>query len=155
MTERADYQSLAPEALKILMDQELYLSDQFLQSDVFTIRAWELIKLRVSQMNQCAYCIDMHTQEALHKGEDSARIIALSAWHESPRFSDTERLALNWAERLTQCQPIEDAAYQAAVATLGEQLLMHLTIAVNAINSWNRIAKVFKPEVGSYRVQSL
>ncbi len=157
MTLRANYFELASGAVQILMNQESYLREQFSASETVTPLVWELVKLRVSQINQCAFCLDMHSQEALGQGESQARIIiiGLSAWRDMPMYSETERTALEWAEHLTAGKAVDDTVYQKVVAVLGEQALVDLTLAVNAINSWNRIVKVFKPEVGSYKPASV
>ncbi len=151
MTKRIDYAAISPEAIKILHQQEAYLRHQFQQSNTVPVRTWELIKLRVSQINQCAFCIDMHSKDALSMGETAERIYGLSAWRDMPLYSDAERAALGWAERVTSGQPIDEEAYQHALDGFGPQSLVDLTLAINAINSWNRIVKVFKPEVGRYQ----
>ena len=153
MTSRANYFVLAAEGMEILMNQESYLRAQFSISETLTIPVWELVKLRVSQMNQCAFCIDMHSKDALSQGEANDRIIGLNAWRDMPFYSKVERAALEWAEHLTLGKSVVDDVYQGAVEVLGEQAVVDLTLAVNAINSWNRIAKSFKPEVGSYKPQ--
>lgn len=151
MSLRANYFALAPKAIELLMSQEAYLAEQFNASDTVTSTTWHLVKLRVSQINQCAFCVDMHGQELLGQGETIERVVGLSAWRDMPFFSEHERIALDWAERLTKAEPIDDGCYQVALQALGEQAVVDLTIAVNAINSWNRVAKTFKPEVGSYK----
>lgn len=151
MALRANYLDLASGAMQILMEQEGYLREQFGAAEAVTIPTWELVKIRVSQINQCAFCIDMHSKDALSQGESSERIIGLSAWRDMPLYSETEQAALGWAECLTSGKSVDDDSYRQAVECLGEQAVVDLTIAVNAINSWNRIAKTFKPEVGSYK----
>jgi len=151
MTLRTKYFDLAPKAIQILMDQEKYLHEQFSISKTVTTSVWELVKLRVSQINQCAFCIDMHSKDALNQGASQERIIGLSAWHDMPLYSEIEFAALEWAEYLTYGKIVDDHSYQKAVEILGEQAIVDLTIAINAINSWNRIAKTFKPEVGNYK----
>lgn len=151
MTLRTNYFELAPKAIQILMSQEDYLAEQFNVSDTVTKLTWELVKLRVSQINQCAFCIDMHSKDLLNDGETLERILGLSAWRDMPMYSETERVALDWAERLTEGKPVDDDYYHSVVRALGEKTLVDLTIAINAINSWNRVAKTFKPEVGSYK----
>lgn len=153
MTLRADYFELAPKAMQILMNQEGYLREQFGVSITVTIPVWELVKLRVSQINQCAFCIDMHSKDALRRGESLERIIGLSAWRDTPLYSKVEISALEWAEHLTSGKAVDDHSYQIVVEALGEQAVLDLTIAINSINSWNRIGKTFKPEVGSYKPQ--
>ncbi|WP_328187553.1 carboxymuconolactone decarboxylase family protein [Marinobacter sp. OP 3.4] len=84
MTTRANYIGLAPKAMQILMNQEAYLRQQFSESDTLSMALWELVKLRVSQINQCAFCIDMHSKDALAQGETLERIVGLSAWRDMP-----------------------------------------------------------------------
>lgn len=151
MTARADYFSLASDVVQLLIRQETVLLQQFKDDPELGVELLELIKLRVSQINQCAFCIDMHSTEAQKRGETSERIIGLSAWRDMPIYSRRERLALNWAELLTSGQSIDDAAYQQMLVSFSEQAMVYITLAVNAINSWNRVAKTFKPEVGSYK----
>jgi AhpD family alkylhydroperoxidase len=153
MTLRTNYFDLAPKAMQILRSQEGYLREQFSVSETVTIPIWELVKLRVSQINQCAFCIDMHSKDALSQGEGQERIIGLSAWRDMTLYSEAERAALDWAECLTYGKAVDDHSYQKVVETLGEQAVVDLTIAINSINSWNRIAKIFTPEVGSYKPQ--
>lgn len=153
MTSRANYLNLAPKAIQILLNQESYLHQQFSDSNTVTVKIWELVKLRVSQINQCAFCIDMHSKDALSRGETHERIIGLSAWRDMPLYSELERESLDWAEHLTYGKPVDDQRYQKLVELLGEKAVVDLTIAINAINSWNRMTKVFKPEVGSYKQQ--
>jgi AhpD family alkylhydroperoxidase len=151
MTLRANYYGLASKAIQILTEQEGYLREQFSVSDTVTTQVWELVKLRISQINQCAFCIDMHNKDALEQGETQERIIGLSAWRDMPLYSETERVAFDWAEHLTSGKAVDDEVYYKVEEALGEQSLVDLTIAINSINSWNRIAKTFKPEVGSYK----
>jgi len=151
MTLRANYFDLAPQAMQILMGQESYLREQFSVSTTVTINTWELVKLRVSQMNQCAFCVDMHSKDLLSQGETQGRIIGLTAWRDMPLYSSEEQVALDWAEQLTLGERIDDLRYQKVVQLLGEQAVVDLTIAVNAINSWNKMAKTFKQKVGSYK----
>lgn len=151
MSSRANYLQMAPKAIQILIAQEKYLAEQFDASSVLSNLVWSLVKLRVSQMNQCAFCIDMHSKELLELNQSLERILGLSAWRDMPFYSQVERVALKWCERITAAKPIDDYHYQQSVDTLGENNLVNLTIAVNAINSWNRIAKTFRPEVGSYK----
>jgi len=147
MTKRLNYFTTSPQAMEILLAQEDYLGKQFNGCNIL----WELVKLRVSQINQCAYCIDMHSKDALSQGESVERIYGLNAWRDMPLYSESEKNALNWAELITSGQPVTDIQYQSALNAFGEQYLVDLTIAVNAINSWNRIAKAFKPDVGNYK----
>ncbi len=118
-------------------------------------RLFELVKIRASQLNQCAYCLDMHTKDARRFGETEQRIYALSAWRETPFFTDRERAALEWTEaltRLSHAYPAEEL--RARLATyFDEDEIVALTFAVVVINSWNRLVVPFHPPVGSYQPQ--
>lgn len=133
--------------MKILIGQEEYLREQFKTSETLTVQLWELIKLRVSQMNQCAYCVNLHSKDALEQGESVDRLIGLSAWREMPFYDQVESIALDMAEVLTLGQSLEDDKYSQAVEILGDKAVVDLVVAINAINSWNRIAKTFKPQI--------
>lgn len=151
MTARLNYFATSPQAMNILLEQESYLRQQFSSSQTLTTTTWELVKLRISQINQCAYCIDMHSKDALHQGERAERIYGLNAWQDMPFYSEHEQSALAWAELIASEKQVNQVFYQQTLDSLGEQALVDLTIAVNAVQSWNRIAKAFKPEVGSYK----
>jgi len=116
-------------------------------------RLFELVKIRASQLNGCAYCIDMHTKDARHKGETEQRIYALSAWRETPFFTDRERAALEWTEAVTRVgdSHVPDELYERVAAQFEEAELVALTFGVIVINSWNRLSVSFKPPVGSYQ----
>jgi AhpD family alkylhydroperoxidase len=114
---------------------------------------FELVKIRASQINECAYCIDMHTKDARAHGETEQRIYALSAWRETPFFSARERAALEWTEELTRLADshVGDDVYARVLAELGEADLVALTFAIIVINSWNRLAKPFRAPAGTYQ----
>jgi AhpD family alkylhydroperoxidase len=118
-------------------------------------RLFELVKIRASQLNQCAYCLDMHTKDARRFGETEQRIYALSAWRDTPFFTDRERAALEWTEsltRLSHAYPAEEL--RARLATyFDEDEIVALTFAVVVINAWNRLVVPFHPPVGSYQPQ--
>src|SRR6266545_85602 len=103
---------------------------------------FELVKIRASQLNGCAYCIDMHTKDARTAGETEQRIYALNAWRETPFFTDRERAALEWTEALTQLADthVPDEIYERVARQFDEAELVALTFAVIVINSWNRLA---------------
>jgi len=151
MSHRANYLEAAPAAIDILFKQEQYLAERFSHHPQLNITIWELLKLRISQINQCAYCIDMHAKNAFKSGESQQRIIALSAWRESPLYSQQERSALYWSELVTREMAASDLEYEQLASTFDDAEIFDLTVAVNAINSWNRIARIFKPVVGSYQ----
>jgi len=151
MKKRLNYIDIAPKAMNILYTQEAYFHEHFRQSDTMNMTIWELVKLRISQINQCAFCIDMHSKDALKLGEKPERIWGLSAWKDMHFYSDAEHVALGWAELLTAGLPVSDDTYQLTLNTFGDKAMVNLTIAINAINSWNRIVKAFKPQVGVYQ----
>jgi AhpD family alkylhydroperoxidase len=116
-------------------------------------RLFELVKIRSSQINGCAYCIDMHTKDARLAGETEQRIYALNAWRETPFFSDRERAALEWTEAVTRVgdSHVPDDVYDRVAAQFDEAELVALTFGVVVINSWNRLSISFRPQVGSYQ----
>ncbi len=113
----------------------------------------ELVKIRASQINGYAYCIDMHTKDARAMGETEQRIYALAAWHETPFFSNRERAALEWTEAVTRVSEthVPDEVYERTRRHFTEHELVALTFAVVAINGWNRLAIAFRLPAGSYR----
>ena len=113
----------------------------------------ELVKIRASQINGCAYCIDMHTKNARAHGETEQRLYALSAWRETPFFSARERAALAWTEAVTLVAegPIEQEDYEDVREQFDERSLADLTLAIVAINGWNRLAAAFAPVPGTYQ----
>lgn len=110
-----------------------------------------LILVRVSQINGCAYCLDMHYKEARAKGETEQRLYGLSAWRETPYYSDRERAALTWAEAVTKCDVL-NSIYEEVKKQFSDEELVDLTIAVIGINSWNRVNFAFPTTPGSYQV---
>ncbi len=138
---------LAPEPYRSLAAIGAYLKHCGLEAGL-----QELVKIRASQLNGCAYCLDMHTKDARALGETEQRIYALSAWHETPFFTERERAALAWTEAVTQVSHgVSDELYELARAQFSEQELVNLTWAVAAINAWNRIAISFRAVPGSYQ----
>ena len=116
-------------------------------------RLYELVKIRASQINGCAYCIDMHTKDARRAGETEQRIYALNAWRETPFFSDRERAALEWTEAVTRVADthVPDEIYKQVTAQFDEQEIVALTFAVVVINVWNRLAVSFRAAAGTYK----
>ena len=114
---------------------------------------FELIKIRASQINGCAYCLDMHTKDARRAGETEQRIYALSAWRETPFFTDRERAALEWTEALTRVAEthVPDEVFDRVSRQFKEEEIVALTFGVVVINSWNRLAISLRPPVGSYQ----
>lgn len=113
----------------------------------------ELVKIRVSELNRCAYCLDMHTKEARSEGETEQRIYALPAWRETPFFTQKERAALAWAEALTHiAHSVPDALFDDLQQHFSDREIAGLTAGINAINAWNRWAISLKAELpGTYR----
>ncbi len=110
-----------------------------------------LIDFRVSQINGCAFCLDMHSKDLRAEGELEQRLYVLNAWREAPFYSDRERAALAWAEAVTKCD-VPNEVYEEAREQFSEEELVDLTLAVITINSYNRINIAFKPVVGTYQV---
>ncbi|HKJ72669.1 MAG TPA: carboxymuconolactone decarboxylase family protein [Alphaproteobacteria bacterium] len=148
MEQRIAYARVAPDGIAALRGLEHYVRTSGLESSLL-----ELVKTRVSQMNGCAFCIDMHTKDARAAGENEQRLYALPAWHETPFFSQRERAALRWAEALTAMaqHEIPQEVYSQAREAFGEKELVDLTLAIVAINGWNRLAVPFGTPPGSYQ----
>jgi AhpD family alkylhydroperoxidase len=148
MAARLNYAKGFPEGIQAMLNLEKVVRASGLESSLL-----ELVKTRASQMNGCAYCIDMHTKDARAAGESEQRLYALSAWRETPFFTPRERAALAWTEALTNIQQghASDAAYADARAQFDEGELVRLTLAITLINAWNRIAIGFRVEPGSYQ----
>ena len=147
MEERLPYVKLSAEPARAMFGLGAYLARCGLEKGLL-----ELVKIRASQINGCAYCIDMHTKDARAEGETEQRIYALSAWRETPFFTDRERAALAWAEAVTRVgEGVPDPIYAEASRHFTEKELVDLTWAVVAINGWNRIAISFRAVPGSYQ----
>lgn len=112
----------------------------------------ELVKIRASQINGCAYCLDMHTKDAIALGETPERLHLLAAWHEAPYYSDRERAALSWCEALTNIAQTgaPDHVFDGLAKLFSPREIMELTFAIVTINSWNRLAVGLRYDVGSY-----
>ncbi|MCO6482651.1 MAG: carboxymuconolactone decarboxylase family protein [Flavobacteriales bacterium] len=148
METRLDYKKLSPEGIKAMAALEAYLHHCGLERPLL-----ELVKVRASQINGCAHCLDMHTKDARAAGETEQRLYALSAWEEAPFFTERERAALAWTEAVTLVERsrVPDAVFGLARKHFSDKELSDLTLAVIAINGWNRLAVSFRAEVGSYR----
>jgi AhpD family alkylhydroperoxidase len=147
MEPRLNYPTLASEPLKLMYAMEKYLGGCGLERALL-----ELIKIRASQINGCAFCLDMHTQDARAGGETEQRIYALNAWRETPFYTDRERAALAWAEAVTHIGGgVPDALYEEARQHFSEKELVDLTWAVAAINAWNRMAISSRAVPGTYK----
>lgn len=148
MAPRIDYTKVGSGALRAMYGLEKYLAESTMEASLR-----ELVKLRASQINGCAYCIDMHWKDARAAGESEQRLYGLAAWREAPYYSERERAALAWTEELTLVAEhhVSDELYEQTRRQFGEQELIDLTLAVVTINAWNRIAISFRSEAGSYR----
>lgn len=140
MSSRINYYAAAPQAMKAMMGLEKAISQSVLPA---TLR--ELVRIRASQINGCAYCIDMHTSDALKAGEPPRRLMAISAWRETPFFDARERAALLWTETLTRVADngAPNDVYQEVAAQFSEQELSELTFVIATINAWNRFGVGF------------
>jgi len=141
MQPRIDFYPASPDALKAMMALEGAVSKLPLEKSLI-----ELVKLRASQINGCAFCIDMHTTDALKGGETTRRLFAVTAWREAPFFSDRERAALAWTESLTELSQTHapDDVYEYVAAQFSPKEMVDLTVAISTINSWNRLAVGFR-----------
>lgn len=141
MEQRIDYRKTDPKALKGMLKIEKYVASSHLKHDLC-----ELVKLRASQINGCAYCIDMHIKDALKTGETAERLNALKEWRNTSYFSGREQAALAWTEALTLISEneISDRLYKTVRGYFSEKELIALTMAIIAINGWNRLAISFK-----------
>jgi AhpD family alkylhydroperoxidase len=110
----------------------------------------ELVNFRISQINGCAYCLDMHAKDLRYMGESEQRLYLLSAWREAPFYSERERAALGWAEAVTKIE-IPDEIYSEACSQFSEEEMIDLTMAVLTINSFNRINIAFRIKAGNYQ----
>jgi len=148
MQARLNVADLAPEGIKVLTGLEAYVRRSGLERTLI-----ELVKLRASQINGCAYCIDMHTKDARAAGETEQRLFCLSAWRECPFYSDRERAALEWTEAVTLLTEghVSDEVFERVRRQFSEKELVDLNFAVIAINAWNRIAVTFRAVPGGYQ----
>ena len=149
MKARMEPQKASPAAYQAMIGLEMFVS----KSSKLEPSLLELVKMRASQINGCAYCLDMHSKDARAKGESEQRLYALNAWRETPFFTDREQAALAWAEALTlvSVDHVPDAVYERAKQQFSEEELVNLTLAVIAINGWNRIAISFRMVPGEYQ----
>ena len=143
---RLDYRSF-PEALQAMLGLERAVHRSALEPELL-----ELVKMRASQLNGCAYCLDMHSKDARARGESEQRLHVLAAWREAPFYSDRERAALAWCEALTLLpqEGAPDEVYERLRGQFEEAEIVALTLAIVAINGWNRFAVGFRSTVGEY-----
>ncbi len=147
MDQRIDYSKVDPEGINGLLQLEKHVHDSGLDPLLL-----ELVRLRASQINGCAYCLDMHTKNARSLGESEQRLYGISAWREAPYYSDRERAALAWSEAVTMVgqDHVPEEVYQEVRKQFTEKELVDLTLGIIAINGWNRLAISFRTLPGSY-----
>jgi AhpD family alkylhydroperoxidase len=152
MQPRIDYTKLSPGGYKAMLGLELYLNRSSLEKKLL-----HMIKLRVSQINGCAFCLDMHWKDLQAEGESEQRMYSLDAWRETDYYSDRERAALAWAEAITKVTEghVPDEVFEATRQHFSEQEMADLTFAVVAINGWNRLSIAFRVVPGTYQVPKL
>jgi AhpD family alkylhydroperoxidase len=150
MKARMDFRKASPQADKAMMGLHMFVRNCGLDHSLL-----ELVKLRASQLNGCAHCIDMHTKELRADGESEQRLYLLNAWRESPFYSDRERAALAWAEAVTLLphSEVPDEVYEQARAQFSEEELVNLTMALVAINGANRLNIAFRTVPGGHQVR--
>ena len=148
MKPRIDVTKVDPKAYQAMAGLETYIHQSSLEKPLL-----ELVKMRASQINGCAYCLDMHSKDARAAGETEQRLYELNAWRETPFYSDRERAALAWTESLTLVSQthVPDEAFEEVKKYFSEAEIVALTLAVVAINGWNRIAISMRAVPGSYQ----
>ena len=148
MEERLKYARVAARGYRAMVALQDYVDDRGLEPLLL-----ELVKMRASQINGCAYCIDMHSKDARAMGENEQRLYELNAWREAPFYNERERAALLWTEELTLISQnhVPDAVYEEVRQHFSEEELVNLTLAIVAINGWNRLAIGFRSQPGIYQ----
>ena len=148
MKPRINFQQAAPDTIKAFIALETQIQSSGLEQSLI-----ELVKTRASQINGCAYCINMHTQDARKRGETEQRLYLLDAWREAPAYTDRERAALAWTEAVTLVSQthVPDDVYEETKKHFSEQELVDLTLAVGMINMWNRLAISTRSVPGRYK----
>jgi AhpD family alkylhydroperoxidase len=141
MQPRLNFYSANPNAIKAMRTAEEHLAKCSLEKPLA-----ELVRLRASQINGCAFCVDMHTTDARKGGETDRRLATVVAWRETPFFTDRERAALEWTEALTliAADRVPDAVWEAVKPHFTDEELVDLTLLISTINTWNRLAIAFR-----------
>ncbi len=149
MQPRLDGLKVAPGAYQAMLALEEYVK----KSSRLEPSLLELVRMRASQINGCAYCLDMHSKDARASGETEQRLYALNAWRETPFFTDRERAALAWTEAVTLVSQdhVPDSVYEEVRQRFSEEELVNLTLAISTINSWNRLCISFRVVPGTYQ----
>jgi AhpD family alkylhydroperoxidase len=149
MQVRLEAQKVSPAAYQAMLGLEMFVRRQSKLEPALI----QLVKMRASQINGCAYCIDMHSKDARAEGETEQRLYALSAWEETPFFTDRERAALALTEAVTLIKDshVPEGVYEKAKKSFSEEELVNLTLAIIAINGWNRLSITFRSVPGEYQ----
>jgi AhpD family alkylhydroperoxidase len=148
MPQRLNYAKASPDGFKAMRHLQAHVDGCGLERPLL-----ELVKMRASQINGCAYCLDMHSKDARAAGETEQRLYLLDAWREAPFYSERERAALAWTEALTRIsktKDVPDALYDEVRKHFSDKELVDLSLAIIAINGWNRLAIPFRSEPGHY-----
>ena len=148
MTQRIDYRKASPDGFKAMLSMQAHVDNCGIEHSLL-----ELVKMRASQINGCAYCLDMHSKDARAGGETEQRLYVLNAWREAPFYSDRERAALAWTEALTRVSDndVPDELFAEVRKQFSDKELVDLSLAIIAINGWNRLAIPFRSQAGSYQ----
>jgi len=148
MKTRVEFHKIGQKPIQLMLAIEGYLNGCGLDHGML-----HLIKLRASQINGCAYCIDMHSKDARALGESEQRLYALNAWEETPFFSERERAALKWTEALTLVTDghVPDTVFEEVRPHFTDDELVNLSLAVSTINAWNRLSIAFRAVPGGYQ----
>src|SRR3954462_664993 len=148
MEARIDLYKISSEPVQAMLQMEKYLHHCSIETPLL-----HLIKLRASQINGCAYCLDMHSKDLLAIGETPQRLVGLDAWREAPYYTDRERAALEWTEAITRISEshADDAVYERVKQRFSDKELADLTWAIATINVWNRMAIAFRSKPGMYQ----
>jgi AhpD family alkylhydroperoxidase len=148
MKSRIDFTRVSPKALQSMFSLQAAIDASGLEPALL-----HLVEMRASQINGCAYCLDMHSKDARAAGETEQRLYMLDAWREAPLYSERERAALEWTEAVTRVADghVANDVYATVSERFTEQELVSLTLAVVAINGWNRLNIAFRAEAGNYR----
>jgi AhpD family alkylhydroperoxidase len=151
MEQRMNIHAKGQNAFKAMYGLNNYLANCSIEKPLLN-----LIYFRVSQINGCAFCLDMHSKDLRAEGESEQRLYLLNAWREAPFYSDRERAALAWAEAVTRITngDVPDEVYQQAIQQFSDDEMIELTLAVTTINTYNRINIAFRVQAGSYKVPS-
>ena len=152
MAARTDYSKVTPGVLEVMFGFGKYLNKSGLPKKLL-----DMVYLRASQLNGCAYCIDMHWKDLRAEGESEQRLYGLAAWEESPYYTERERAALAWTEAVTRLEHrnVPDAVFEEARRHFSEKELADLTLAIVGINGWNRLNVAFHTPAGSYQPRHL